>query len=182
MPKKFVGKNIPYKYVILKVRSGEIRWEKLPQPKGINVNRCLNVPINFASFLKIDDVIWKYDAFDEKDIGRHGRGRNLSMIVMAPKRCDLMESNEVDGLISLGFRVANIKYDYYRFYKKVGKFQRVISFHDLRTSTRPIVRLKSKNYRISEWAEFQDYLFSILILVHAEIRFHHWALSFQSWL
>ena len=71
MLKTHAGKNIPYKYVIRKGDTGESEWEKLPQPTGANVNRCLNFPINLASYQKFDDVVWKVDAFDEKDPERY---------------------------------------------------------------------------------------------------------------
>ena len=94
-PKTYAAKNIAYKYVIRRGDSGKIEWEKLPQPTGAIVNRCLNFPINLTSYRKIDDVIWKNSSFGEKDPGKHARGRNLSMAGMAPTRDDLMESNEL---------------------------------------------------------------------------------------
>ena len=64
----------------------------------------MNIPTNLPSYLKIDDAIWKNDAFEEKNPGRHARGRNLSMIAMAPKIHDLMEKNEIDDIIGLANR------------------------------------------------------------------------------
>ena len=101
--------NIPYKYVIYKGGSKEIEWEKLPQPTGAIVNRCLNVPKNLPSYRKIDDVIWKAHASDEKDPERHAKGRNRSMVAMAPTRHDLIESNGVDDIIGLAQKAGNVR-------------------------------------------------------------------------
>ena len=109
MHKNNAGRNIPYKYVIRKGDSGEIVWEKLPQTTGEIVNRCLNFPINLASYRKFDDVIWKINASDEKDPGKHARGRNLSMVAMAPTIDDLMESNGQDNIIGLALKAGNVR-------------------------------------------------------------------------
>ena len=110
-PKTYAGKNIPYKYVIRKGDSGEIRWEKLPQDPhtGAIVNRCINFPINLTSYRKFDDVIWKNDAFGEKDPGKHALGRNIAIALMAPDYLELMNSNEVDDLILLAIKTGNIR-------------------------------------------------------------------------
>ena len=62
-----------------------------------------------TSYRKIDDVIWKNSSFGEKDPGKHARGRNLSMAGMAPTIDDLMESNELDDIIALAQKAANIR-------------------------------------------------------------------------
>ena len=62
-----------------------------------------------TSYRKIDDVVWKNSAFAEKDPGKHARGRNLSMAGMAPTIDDLMESNELDDIIALAQKAANIR-------------------------------------------------------------------------
>ena len=84
-------------------------WETLPQPTGAIVNRCLNFPVNLTSYRKFDDVIWKFNASDEKDPERHARHRNQSMVVMAPTRNDLLEKNEVDDIIGLAQRAGNVR-------------------------------------------------------------------------
>ena len=69
----------------------------------------MKIPINFDTYRKIDDVIWKNIALEEKNPGKHARGRNLSMVAMAPKRHDLMEKIEVDDIIALAQRYGNIR-------------------------------------------------------------------------
>ena len=107
--KTYADRNIPYKYVIRKGDSGEIKWEKLPQPMGAIVNRRLNFPTNLTSYRKFDDVIWKNDAFGEKDPGKHALGRNIAIALMAPDKIELMNSNEVDDMIFLAIKTGNIR-------------------------------------------------------------------------
>ena len=84
-------------------------YEKLPQPTGAIVNRCLIFPANLTSYRKFDDVIWKFNASDEKDPERHARRRNQSMVIMAPTRNELLEKNEVDDIIGLAQRAGNVR-------------------------------------------------------------------------
>ena len=63
-----------------------------------------------TSYRKFDDVIWKNNAFDEKDPGKHALGRNIAIVSMAPNKIELMNSNEVDGIICLAQKASNIRY------------------------------------------------------------------------
>ena len=73
------------------------------------MNRCLIFPVSLSSYRKFDDVIWKINASEEKNVERHARGRNFSMITMAPTRNDLMESNEEDNIIGLAQKAGNVR-------------------------------------------------------------------------
>ena len=102
--REFVDAAIPYKYVVYKEGSDRYEWEDLNGKDFEIWNRCLTVPKNHPSFLKIDDIIQKryHEQF-------HAKNRVFSMIAMQPDFDDVMKSEDEDGIYGLALKSFNVR-------------------------------------------------------------------------